>query len=76
MLVLRVTLDVIISDTWFYTMRKHTWRNQETYYPITIYIYMSVTLAPITVDSVLPWGCRCEVGRFEEPRRQDLPGRC
>lgn len=41
--------------------------------------YCSVYLCLLTVDSGLPWGCRCDVGRLprhEDPGSQNPPGRC
>lgn len=70
MLAVSMTLEVIISDTCFHPMRKQTQRSPSPS------IYMSVSLASVTVDSVLPWGRRCKVGRCEELGSQDLPRRC
>lgn len=72
MLALSVTLEVIISDICFHPVRK---QNQRSPSPS---IHMSVNLASVTVNSVLPWGCTYEVGRCEvrESGSQDLPTRC
>lgn len=59
MLALSVTFEVIISDTCFHPVRKQTQRSPSSSIP------MSVNLASVTVNNVLPWGCTYEVGRCE-----------